>query len=116
MARQRPITMLDPLPWPCSIVTGLALSELVNAGQLAANVDGQPAAWIVPPSTDRQPNPPHGYVVSFIRFHEQGFAAPESRFIRGLCYHYGMELHNFAPNAISQQKIPVNVLVQRYLS
>jgi hypothetical protein len=22
--------------------------------------------------------------------------------MRGLCYHYGMELHNFAPNAISQ--------------
>jgi hypothetical protein len=22
--------------------------------------------------------------------------------MRGLCYHYGAELHNFAPNAISQ--------------
>jgi hypothetical protein len=22
--------------------------------------------------------------------------------MRGLCYHYGVELHNFAPNAISQ--------------
>jgi hypothetical protein len=84
------------------MVTRLALSELVTAGQLAANVDGQPAAWIVPPSTDWEPSPPHGYVVSFIRFHERGFAAPASRFMRGLCYHYGVELHNFAPNAISQ--------------
>jgi hypothetical protein len=37
----------------------------------------------------------------FIRHHERGIAAPASRFMRGLCYHYGVELHNFAPNAIS---------------
>jgi hypothetical protein len=109
MARQQPITVLDPLPWPRSTVMRLALSELVNAGQLAANVDGQPAAWIVPPSTDREPNPPHGYVVSFICFHERGFAAPASRFMRGLCYHFGVELHNFASNAISQAATFVGV-------
>jgi hypothetical protein len=28
--------------------------------------------------------------------------APKSRFMRVLCYHYCMELHNFTPNAISQ--------------
>jgi hypothetical protein len=83
-------------------VTRFALSELVNGGQLAPNVDGQPAAWIVPLATDREPNPPHGYVVSFIRHHERGFAAPASRFMRGLCHDYGVELHNFTPNAISQ--------------
>jgi hypothetical protein len=33
---------------------------------------------------------------------ERGFTVPTSRFMRGLCYHYGVELHNFAPNAISQ--------------
>jgi hypothetical protein len=74
---------------------------LVTAGQLAANEDGRPAVWIDPPATDRERNPPHGYVVSFIRFHEHGFVAPASRFLRGLCFHYGVELHNFAPNAIS---------------
>jgi hypothetical protein len=41
-------------------------------------------------------------VVSFVRFHERGFMAPASRFMRALCRHYGVELHNFAPNAISQ--------------
>jgi hypothetical protein len=101
MARQQPITVIDPLSWPCSTVTRLALSELVNAGQLAPNVDGLPATWIVPPASDREPRPPAGYVVSFIRFHEWGFAAPASRFMRGLCYHYGVELHNFMLNAIS---------------
>jgi hypothetical protein len=43
-----------------------ALSELVNGGQLAPNVDGQPAAWTVPPATDQEPNSPYGYIVSFI--------------------------------------------------
>jgi hypothetical protein len=109
MARQQPITLLDPMLWPRSTATRLALCELVNTGQLAANVDRDLAAWIVPPPTDREPNPPHDYVVSFIRFHEQGFAAPASRFMRGLCYHYGVELHNFAPNAISQAATFVGV-------
>jgi hypothetical protein len=57
---------------------------------------------IVPPAGDHTPNPPSGYVVSFTRFHERGFAAPASRFMRALYHHYGVELHNFAPNAISQ--------------
>jgi hypothetical protein len=66
------------------MATRLALSELVTAGQLAANEDGQPPAWIDPPARDREPNPPFGYVVSFIRFHECSFAAPASRFLRRL--------------------------------
>jgi hypothetical protein len=102
MAPPQPITVINPLPWPCPTAMRLALSELVNACQLAANEDGQPLAWIDPPATDREPRPPFGYVVSFICFHERGFAAPASRFLRGMCYHYGVELHNFTPNAISQ--------------
>jgi hypothetical protein len=81
----------------------------VAGGQLAANQDGQPAEWIVPSERERVPNPPYGYVVSFIRFHERGFTAPASRFMRALCYHYGVELHNFAPNAISQAATFVGV-------
>jgi hypothetical protein len=94
--------VIDPLSWPRSTATRLALSELVNAGQLAANEDRQPQVWIDPPAADREPNPPFDYVVNFIRFHERGFAAPASRFLRGMCYHYGVELHNFVPNAISR--------------
>jgi hypothetical protein len=58
---------------------------------------------------DRQPNPSYDYVVSFIRFHERGFAAPTSRFMRALCYHYDVELHNFTPNVISQAATFVGV-------
>jgi hypothetical protein len=68
-----------------------------------------PAAWIEPPARDREPNPPYGYVVSFIRFHERGFAGPASHFMRALCYHYGVELQNFTPNVISQATTFVGV-------
>jgi hypothetical protein len=90
------------MSWSRSTVTPFALNELVNGVLLAPNMEGAPPAWIVPPATDREPNSPYDYVVSFIRHHEHGFTAPASRFMRGLCYHYGVELHNFAPNAISQ--------------
>jgi hypothetical protein len=81
----------------------------VAGGQLVANEDGRPAEWIVPSERERVPNPPYGYVVSFIRFHECGFTAPASHFMRALCYHYGVELQNFAPNAISQAATFVGV-------
>jgi hypothetical protein len=95
MAPPQPVTNIDPLSWPHSTATRLSLSELVTAGQLAAN--------------EREPNPLFGYVVSFIRFHERGFAAPASRFMRALCCHYDVELHNFTPNAISQAAMFVGV-------
>jgi hypothetical protein len=85
------------------------LNQLVTGGQLAANEDGRPAEWIVPSERERAPNPLSGYVVSFVRFHERGFMAPASRFMRALCHHYGVELHNFAPNAISQAATFVGV-------
>jgi hypothetical protein len=109
MAPQQPITIIDPPAWERSTATTLSLNLLVSDGQLAANVDGQPAEWIVPSDRDRVPNPPYGYIVSFMRFHERGFAAPASRFLRGLCYHYGVELQNFTPNAISQAATFVGV-------
>jgi hypothetical protein len=92
-----------------SMAMTLSLNLLVAGGQLAANVDGQPAEWIVPSERDQVPNPPFGYVVSFFHLHERSFTASASRFMRGLCYHYGVELHNFTPNAISQAATYVGV-------
>jgi hypothetical protein len=97
------------LAWERSTVTPLALNQLVAGGQLAANEDGRLAEWIVPSERERAPNPPRGYVVSFVRFHERGFTTPTSRFMQALCHHYGVELHNFAPNAISQAATSVGV-------
>jgi hypothetical protein len=109
MAPLSPLTIVDPYAWERSSVTRLALGDLVSAGQLAGNEDGRPAKWIVPPAGDRTPNPSDGYVVSFIRFHKRGFAVPASCFMRALCHRYGVELHNFAPNAISQAATFVGV-------
>jgi hypothetical protein len=86
-----------------------ALNELVNGGHLAPVGEGTYPAWMVPAASHREPNPLYGYVVLFIRLHERGFTASVSRFMRGLCYHYGVELHNFAPNAISQAATFVGV-------
>jgi hypothetical protein len=59
-------------------------SEWRNAG--AERGRGAPA-WIIPLASDREPNPPYGYVVSFIRLHERGFNVPARRFMWGVCYH-----------------------------
>jgi hypothetical protein len=77
-------------------------NELVNGELLAPAGDGLYPAWMVPPTSDKEPNPPYDYVVNFVQLHKHGFTAPASRFMRGLCHYYGVELHNFAPNAISQ--------------
>jgi hypothetical protein len=109
MAPQQPLVIIDPPAWERSTAMTLALNQVVAGGQLAANADGQPAEWIMPSERERVPNPSYGYIVSFTRFHERGFTAPASRFLRGLCYHYGVELQNFTPNAISQAATFVGV-------
>ena len=56
--------------------------------------------WI-PPRSETVPNPPSYYVISLAWLHEGGFGFPAGDFIHVLCHHYGVEMHNFAPNAIS---------------
>jgi hypothetical protein len=55
MAPLPPLTILDPYTWERSTVTRLVLGELVSAGQLAANAEGRPAEWIVPPAGTTRP-------------------------------------------------------------
>ena len=47
--------------------------------------------------------------MSFVRLHERGFGVPASKFMRALCEYYGVELHNFSPNSISQAAVFVAV-------
>ena len=65
--------------------------------------------WITPTPEEREPQPPSGYVVSLARLHEWGFGIPAGRFIRALCHHYKVELHNFYPNSISQAAVFIAV-------
>jgi hypothetical protein len=52
-----PIRVLDPFVWPRSMVTQLSLEELVNGGQLTPAGEGPHPMWMVPPASDREPNP-----------------------------------------------------------
>jgi hypothetical protein len=55
MAPLLPLTIVDPCAWERSSVNRLALGDLVSAGQLAANENGRPAEWIVPPTGTTRP-------------------------------------------------------------
>jgi hypothetical protein len=68
-----------------------------------APTDPQPE-WMAPTS-EADPAPPPGYVVSFVSFHERGFGVPASRFMQALLHYYGVELHNFNHNSIAQAAI-----------
>jgi hypothetical protein len=91
-------------PWPFSTVAVEDLETLVADGLLRPLSDGlQPECMA--PSSEADPTPPQGYVLSFIPFHERGFGVPASRFMRALLHHYGVELHNLNPNSIVQAAI-----------
>ena len=81
---------------------------MVATELLVPNTNPVRPMWIAPKS-ETTPNPPSGYVVSLARLHERGFGVPAGRFIRALCHHYGVDLHNLAPNAISQAAVFVAV-------
>ena len=86
--------LADPVPWCRSTTDAAFLESLVTEGFLLE---------------EREPKPPSGYFVSLAWLHERGFGIPASRFIRALCHHYKVELHNFSPNSISQAAVFVAV-------
>jgi hypothetical protein len=96
-----PVVMEDALPWPRSTMTEARLLDLVNAGLLAPNPAEGPEEWQVPAVDHLEPEPPQGYVVSFVKFHRRGLGARPSRFMRALPNHFGVELQHFNPNSIS---------------
>ena len=104
----KPVQLVDPVPWGRSTADRLYLESLVAAGQLPPNTDPARPVWI-PLRSETVPKPPSGYVVSLARMHEWGFGVPAGRFICALCHYYGVELHNFAPNAISQAAVFVAI-------
>jgi hypothetical protein len=85
------------------------LEEHVEEGLLHPVTDVAAPKWIVPGAKVDAPNPPMGYVLSFMAFHERGLGIPMSRFLRALPIWYGVELHNFNPNSISQAAIFVAI-------
>jgi len=102
------------LPWGKSPATAAVLEQLVAERLLPMNNNSERPAWIPLWPEETEPNPPEGYVVSLVRLHERGFGVPVDRFMRALCDYYGVELHNFIPNSISQAAVFV-ALCEGYL-
>ena len=100
---------VDPVPWGRSIANQEFLQSMVALGVLPEITDRARPEWIAPRSSEEEPNPSKGYIVSLARLHERGFVIPARRFICALCHHYKMELHNMASNAISQAAVFVTV-------
>ena len=104
----------EPLPWGKSTATESVLEQLVADRQLPMNISSERPAWIPPRPEESEPSPPDGYVVSLVWLQERGFGVPVGRFMRALCNYYGVELHNFGPNSISQAAVFV-ALCEGYL-
>lgn len=54
-----------------------------------------------------------GFMVSFIHFHEQGFAMPPHLFLVGLLHYYNIQLHHLNPDGI-QHMVTSVVLCEGY--
>jgi hypothetical protein len=52
------------------------------------------------PSTDRIPKPPSGYRVMFLAFLLRGLSFPAHKFLCGLLFVYGVQVHQLTPNSI----------------
>jgi len=87
-----PVTLVAADDWRPSSMTERRLLELESEGLLRCRTSLSSPEWIAPPAGHREPQPPEGYVVSFAKFHRHGLGTPPSRFMRALCFHYGVEL------------------------
>jgi hypothetical protein len=105
------IRVLDSFAWPRSTATRLLLEELVNSEQLTLAGDGPHPAWMVPPASDREPNPPLGYVVSFIRLHEHDFNAPRASLCGGCATTTGWSFTTSPPTP-SRRRPPSSLSVR----
>jgi len=83
----------------------VVLEQLVADRLLPTNTNSSRLVWIPPRPEEVEPNPPSGYIVSLVRLHDREFGVPVGRFMRALCDYYGVELHNFGPNSISQAAV-----------
>jgi len=64
------------------------MEGLVHRGLLYARTMDE---WLLPGEEDVS-LPPTGYVVSFVHFHERGFATPAHGFLWGLLSYYKIDL------------------------
>jgi hypothetical protein len=58
------------------------------------------AAPIIFPDDEHVPTLPKGYRVMFLAFLLRGLSLPAQKFLRGLLFVYGVQLHQLTPNSI----------------
>jgi hypothetical protein len=85
--------------WTRSNISREQLLRFVEAGQLPPLTEA--IEWVVP-ANESVPCPPSRYMVSFVVFHKRCFSVPAGRFIRGVLFAYGLQLHHLNPNNIQQ--------------
>jgi hypothetical protein len=74
------------------LTTPAVLDKLVEKGYMLEEMRGR--CHVVP--GEAAPHPRDGEVIIFTRFDERGLTFPAGRFLRGLLYHYGLELHHLS--------------------
>jgi hypothetical protein len=72
-------------------------SDLTKARREGFLVGGE---QIVFPSTECTPKPPSAYRVMFLAFLLRGLSLPAHKFLHGLLFVYGVQLHQLTPNSI----------------
>jgi hypothetical protein len=80
--------------WTAPTVTDADLTKAMKEGFLAASVE------ITFPSIEIIPQPQPGYRVMFLAFLLHGLSLPAHKFLRGLLFVYGVQLHQLTPNSI----------------
>ena len=95
LASSHPHLPMDP--WCRSDFIFQRLEGLIHHDLLCARTAAK--EWLLPGEED-VPSQLIGYVVSFTHFHEQGFATPAHRFLRGLLHYYQIELQHLNPNGV----------------
>jgi hypothetical protein len=77
-------------------------SEFSQTDLTKAQTDGLIADGdqVIFPNTERIPKPPSGFRVMFLAFLLRGLSFPAHKFLRGLLFVYGVQLHQLTPNSI----------------
>jgi hypothetical protein len=81
-------------------------SDLTKAQKEGFLVGGD---QVIFPSTERIPKPPSGYRVMFLAFLLRGLSLPTHKFLRGLLFVCGVQLHQLTPNSVEAHYLEFNM-------
>jgi hypothetical protein len=87
-------TKTQALNWVPSSFDEADLMKAKKEGFLPAS------AMVVFPGDEVVPTPPVGYQVMFLAFLLCGLSLPAHKFLRGLLFVYGVQLHQLTPNSL----------------